>query len=176
MLLRFDFKRMPHTSEMWNMSRGFEDLYYAILFSTADRYEGDDAAWTTWVSMGLDLGIREAPPRSDRADRISTTLRSAGKVVEVTVTGGRSDITEQVWTIIDRIVGSADSLRGSSAQERAKVLAEDPLVGPALTAVSGAGKSGSVLERPVGAVIAALERDIAAFSYPDLVRVTRTAT
>ena len=70
MLLRFEFSRMPHTSEMWNLSRGFEDLYYGILFAEDAGYRAADGVWQSWVAMGLDLGIREAPPSALTVDRI----------------------------------------------------------------------------------------------------------
>jgi hypothetical protein len=172
MLLRFEFSRMPHTSEMWNLSRGFEDLYYGILFASDDSYRSD-TAWQSWVAMGVDLGIREAPPAAATADRIKNVTRSAGKIVDVTVERGREDIKDRVATIVESLVAAPEDIKALAAPERASKLSQQGATGEAFSLVTGALGRGDVLEREAKTLVAALERDVAAFSYPGLIRVTR---
>jgi len=170
-LLRFEFGRMPHTSEMWNLSRGFEDLYYGLLF--AEAYPAAEGVWRSWVAMGLDLGIREAPPGALPSDRIKIVTRSAGKVVELTIDRGRDDVKDRVWDIVRDLVGCVAEIKSLPGPERAARLRQGGPAGGAVVTVTSAMANGDVLEREAGVLVEALNRDIAAFSYPGLLTVTR---
>jgi hypothetical protein len=175
MRLTFEFTRMPHTSEMWNLARGFEDLYYSLLFTTDDAYNGRDDVWQSWLAMGLDLGIREAPPAAVHADRIKTIVRSAGKIMEVTVRGGRVDLTDRVWSLVEAMVAAPGSVKALGAAERAATLTQQGPLRSVVDEVSGAQQRGNLLERSADVFRAAIDRDVAAFSYPNIVGVSRNS-
>jgi len=172
-LLRFEFSRMPHTSEMWNLSRGFEDLYYGVLFSEDSSYRASEDVWQSWVAMGLDLGIREAPPGASSDDRIKIVTKSAGKVVELTISRGRDDVKERVSAIVSELVDAAEEIKSLPVAERASLLSQAGAAGGAIAGVKSALSSGAVLEREAATLVDALDRDIGAFSYPGLLSVAR---
>ena len=173
MRLTFEFTRMPHTSEMWNLARGFQDLYYSLLFAGDEAYKDRDDVWQSWLGMGLDLGIREAPPGAEHADRIKTVVRSAGKIMEVTVSGGRPDLTDRVWSLIEAMVDASPSVKALSPAGRSAAITASGPMQVVVDDVTRAQGHGNLLEQSAEVFRAALNRDVAAFSYPNIIRATR---
>src|SRR6516162_9792378 len=75
---------MLPTSEFFAVVKAVERFYYALLFSSDAEYSGRPDPWRSWVEQGFSAAIRQPPPETRKLDRLAASVRSDGKVVELT--------------------------------------------------------------------------------------------
>jgi hypothetical protein len=167
--------RMPHTSQLWRVHRGIEELYYALLFARSGRYPDAHGAWRTWSEMGSSVGLREAPPAARREDRPVMSLRSDGKTVTVTASGGDPATVEQLARVVRRIAELRPGISGATEVERAEqLLADDELAADFRTPVAESMRAAALPAEDAERLGAMIRRDLAALVYPDITAVDVT--
>jgi hypothetical protein len=106
--------RMPHGSEFKRIHKAVEHLYYLVLFTEAPEYAGRSDAWQSWLDVGTDLGVREAPKVVAPADRYVDSIYSGAREVRITVRGNSQ--------ALDRVAQLLQSVRGAESQLAAAAL------------------------------------------------------
>ncbi|HEV7679162.1 MAG TPA: hypothetical protein VGQ42_11390 [Candidatus Dormibacteraeota bacterium] len=79
--------RMPHGSEFKRIHKAVEHLYYLVLFTAVPEYSGRSDTWESWLQVGTDLGVREAPKVVAPADRYVESIYSGAREVRITPRG-----------------------------------------------------------------------------------------
>jgi hypothetical protein len=173
--LVFDTVRMPHTTQFRRIERGVEELYYDLLFTSKTAYQDRPDVWASWVEMGFGVGLQEGPPGADRDDRIQISMRTQGKRMTLTASGGDDETRSQLSALLAHIETLRGALRGRDDSQRADHVVADErvaaqLVTPVTTAIGQAGLSPADQQL----LITALRRNLAALTHPELGTVTLT--
>src|SRR5215469_729352 len=115
----FDAKRMPHTTEFLRITRSPERLYYLLLFS------GDSAGangWSSWVNVGFNLAVKEAPPGTAKSDRVKVTTYPDPRHFAVELQGGNGQVIAELKGLLMQIESERGYLSGKDASTRSKEL------------------------------------------------------
>src|SRR5262249_25523073 len=127
-----------------------------------------------WVEQGFSAAIREAPPGTARADRLATSIRSDGKLIEVKVSSEKGDLMNRLAGLLAEVeslrLASEGTTAGKGAEFSAKLRAQ--LIDP----VAGALKAGNVPPHAVSALNTALQKGLAALTYGDISSIEVTAS
>jgi hypothetical protein len=100
--------RMPHGSEFKRIHKAVEHLYYLTLFSSVPAYSGRTDTWESWLQVGTDLGVREAPRAAAPADRYVESIYSGAREVRITARGNAQ--------ALDKLAALLQSMDGIEAQ------------------------------------------------------------
>jgi hypothetical protein len=106
--------RMPHGSEFKRIHKAVEHLYYLVLFTAVPEYSGRADTWDSWLQVGTDLGVREAPKVVAPADRYVESVYSGAREVRISPRGNAQ--------ALDRLVQLLRSVPGIEAQFAAAAL------------------------------------------------------
>jgi len=120
-------RRMPHGSEFKRIHKAVEHLYYLVLFSTAPDYRGRSETWESWLRIGTDLGVREAPHAVQPADRYVDSLYSGARETRITA-AGNGKVLEQVARLLKAVDALLPALAEQSAGERGSAALADATV------------------------------------------------
>ena len=91
---------MPPSPEFFAVVKAVERFYYALLASTEAAYSGRPEPWWSWVEQGFSAAIRQAPPETRERDALATSVRSDGKVIEVTAVSINDELLEEVGGLL----------------------------------------------------------------------------
>jgi len=94
-------RRMPHTSEFFELCNAVEHFYYALLFSGDEKYASNPETWRRWEEMGFSNAVKDAPPSARAADRLYRTVHSDGKRIEMTVASSRDGVMASLASVLD---------------------------------------------------------------------------
>jgi hypothetical protein len=126
-------RRMVHGTEFKRITKAVHHLYYLSLFTQTPRYQGTSAPWESWLAVGTDLAVREAPRAVDRADRYLESIYSGPREIRIAVNGNRLALDA-----LARLLGSVEAVRstvsGQDAADRAARVLADPAVQSAIAA------------------------------------------
>ena len=164
--IAIETRRMPNTTKFRRIVKAPENLYYFLLFSGNSRYQGSQETWQTWLDMGFNLAVRDAPPGAAREHHALFTVKPRPRVTEISVTGGEPKTMDG----LDRLLRALEKRRPqvSSIQEpaaRAKAAMgdkeiESQLLMPAMNALRAA----SLTPRVINGFIDPLDQAIAALT------------
>jgi hypothetical protein len=99
---------MPHGSQFKRIHKAVEHLYYLVLFTSVPEYAGRSDTWESWLQVGTDLGVREAPKVVAPADRYVDSIYSGAREVRITPRGNAQ--------ALDRLAQLLRSVPGIEAQ------------------------------------------------------------
>jgi hypothetical protein len=88
--------KMPHTSELFGVVKAVEHFYYALLFSNGISYSGRPEPWRSWVEQGFSAAIRHPPPETGDGDELVTSVRSDGKIIEITASSPNDGVLDKL--------------------------------------------------------------------------------
>jgi hypothetical protein len=169
MSVRITSKKMPHTSEFFAVVKAVERFYYAQLFSTDSAYDHRSEPWTSWVDQGFSAAIRVPPPGTEPMDRLHMSVRSDGKLTELTASSESSERLDR----LTRLLAAVDAYRtagegpgGSTYTEIQKQL---------LDPVAEALRLNAVPSTNAKAIMAVLEKGIDALCYRDIIAIELAA-
>lgn len=121
-------KRAPIGTQQLRLSKGVEQCYYALLFSSSPSYKNRPGVWRAWLAMGLDIAVKAPPPGTADTDKITITVRSNGKAPEIYGASSNKEALQR----LNRLLQDIDVLRGSVAGKneaaKADVLLGNPKV------------------------------------------------
>ena len=161
------YNRAPHSTEFWQVGRGVEELYYALLFANGDLYSGRKP-WESWIRMGFSAGVRQAPAAAEVTDRLHVSMRTNAKTVTATASGGHAGTVDQLGQLLSRIEELREPLKVSDGEDRAAKLMVDGTVGEALQGVAKSVKAAGISGDGAAQIDAALRRALSALTYPDI--------
>ena len=149
--LAVNTSRMPFTTKFSQISRAPEHLYYALLFSTNPAYSKREDVWITWLEMGFNLAIRDAPPGAAPSDRIVRTVHHTPRRIEMSLEGGRRTEVAKLEGLLKTIEGLRKGISAKEPSARAKTLMANKevnaaLVAPVMAALKGAKLRPSEIE------------------------------
>jgi uncharacterized protein len=144
-------RRMPHTSEFFELCNAVDHFYYALLFTGDASYQADPEPWLRWLDMGFSNAVKDAPQAARRQDRLYRTIFSDGKRIEVTAVAERDDVMAALANVL--------SAQNIVAEVEAQVVA------PTEKAIQAAGLDA----RTTTAFATMLRRGAAALTYPDII-------
>jgi hypothetical protein len=113
--------RMPHGSEFKRLHKAVEHLYYLVLFTSVPEYAGREDTWRSWLDVGTDAGVREAPKAVAAADRYVADVYSGARETRVTARGNAQAL-EQVAELVQSVSGAAAQLGGAVSGRFAELL------------------------------------------------------
>jgi hypothetical protein len=94
--------RMPHGSEFKRIHKAVEHLYYLTLFTAVPEYAGRSDTWQSWLDVGTDLGVREAPKVVAPADRYVESIYSGTREVRIDPRGNAQAL-EQLAELLQSV-------------------------------------------------------------------------
>jgi hypothetical protein len=169
--LKVDTKKMPHTSEFFGVVKAVEHFYYALLFSTDASYKGRAEPWVSWVEQGFSAAIREAPPDTGETDRLTTSVHSDGKIIEMTASSSNGDVLDKVARLLAAVDAQRVATAGQIQNGAPSGDVQEQLFGP----VSAELQASGVDRRVSGAITAALSTGVRALTYRDIESIDVTA-
>ncbi|MSQ61050.1 MAG: hypothetical protein EXR43_00445 [Dehalococcoidia bacterium] len=104
-------KTAPISTQQLRLSRGIEELYYALLYTGRPAYQNRPQAWSAWLEMGFHIALKSPPPETADSDAAIVSVRSAGKSPEYSLASADGETLQKLETLLKRI----DSLRGPVA-------------------------------------------------------------
>lgn len=131
-------ERMPNSTQLFREAKAVEHLYYANLFRTP-QYSGSADPWLAWLQMGFGAGLKE-PPASRREDRLHRSVRSEGRLTEISISTPNEEALRTLATLLGDLEGLRPSVAGKLDVDRAKALEandsiQSQLVKPVLDAL-----------------------------------------
>jgi hypothetical protein len=158
-------QKMPHTSEFFAVVKAVEHFYYALLFSTDASYAGRTEPWTSWIEQGFSAAIRQAPPETGEMDKLTTSVRSDGKLIEMTA----SSLNGEVLDKLARLLAAVDSHRVSTGSAGANdAPASKDIQEQLLVPVSEALRKSGLDSRDSNAITEVLQKGLRALTYRDV--------
>ena len=155
-------RTMPHTSEFFGVTKAVERIYYALLLSTLDSYQGQEEPWQSWVEQGFSLAIRQPPPGTDPEDALITSVRSRGKIIEITASSEHQELLDQGAGVLEAV--EVSSIAGpSEPSPTLQQLLQDP--------VAEAMRASGVATRTQDAVNDSLSKALGALTYRDVTSI-----
>jgi hypothetical protein len=145
------------------------------LFSTYAEYSGRPEPWWSWVDQGFSVAIRQPPPETRERDALAASVRSDGKVIELTAVSFNDKLLAEVGDLVAAV--SADRLDPGDAQDRRPPLdsgVSSELRGRVIEPVSAALRSSGVDERTSDRIMDMLRAAIRALQYRDIVSITQS--
>ena len=164
--------RMVHGTEFKRICKSVQHLYYFSLFTQAPEYERSPGSWESWLAVGTDLAVREAPRAVSRADRYLESVYSGPRVIRITVRGNRRALEALV-----RILGCIEAVRSTLPSQdadnrRARVLA-DPAVQAAIAVpLADACRAAEMGRQDTEHFATLLGQSLAALAGVDILAVT----
>jgi hypothetical protein len=156
--------KMPHTSELFGVVKAVEHFYYALLFSIGISYSGRPEPWRSWVEQGFSAAIRHPPPETADGDELMTSVRSDGKIVEITA----STLNDEVLDKVAHLLAAVDAHRLATTGERQGRSPSNDIQDQLLEPVSEGLRSSGVDSRVSNAVIEMLSVGLRYLTYMDI--------
>lgn len=153
---------MPNTSVFFGVTKAVERIYYALLLSTVDSYQAQEEPWQSWVEQGFSLAIRQPPPGTDPEDALITSVRSRGKIIEITASSQHQELLEQVAGVLEAV-----ELSGSAGPSTTSPALQQLLHDPVAEAMRASGAA----TRTQDAVNDSLSKAMAALMYRDVTSI-----
>jgi hypothetical protein len=169
MSVRITSKRMPHTSEFFAVVKAVERFYYAQLFSTDSAYDRRSEPWTSWVDQGFSAAIRVPPPATQPTDRLQMSVRSDGKLTELTASSDSSERLDK----LTRLLAAVDTYRTAGEDPGGSTFAE--IQKQLLDPVAEALRLNAVPSSDANAIMAVLQKGIDALCYRDITAIELAA-
>jgi hypothetical protein len=172
-IVRVSFRtdRMTNSTELKRLRRSLDTLYYALLFTESDTYQGRNDVWQTWARMGFATGVQEAPPGAERTDRLRLETFSDGKTLTFTVHPGNEVVVNGLVEVLREVELVRSDLASMSSDERAATLVANDVVNKRLvTPVLEA--TAELAQDDVAALQGALRTAMAALTYPVVLECT----
>lgn len=165
-------RKMPHTSEFFAIGKAVEHFYYSLLF-TSPAYSGDADRWSTWREMGFSNAIKDAPPNSKEADRLTRRVFSDGKLIDITVTAANGETMRRLVQVLTDISSVRAATSGQGTGAGANELA-NKVEGQLVTPVSASLKSAGMDDDEVASFKEMLQRGLEALTYKDITAIELT--
>jgi hypothetical protein len=156
---------MAHSTELKRLLRALDCLYYALLFSGQEPYEGHPEVWRGWVEFGFGTGLQQGPPVAEDPDRIRISTFSDGKQLTFTVSEGNPR-TLQRWTeLLHEVERIRPGVAGMPSERRVDALLERGQATSALNDAVTAALAGSDAEDRAR-VESAIRTALGALTFP----------
>jgi hypothetical protein len=169
---------MLPTPEFFAVVKAVERFYYALLFSTDAEYSGRPDPWRSWVEQGFSAAIRQPPPETRKLDSLVTSVRSDGKVIELTATSVNDTLLAEVADLLDAVSADQSANPGDGPDDRPPFEMEVSsglrrgLVEPVSAALTSSGVDKRTSERIMEMLLAAIR----ALMYKDIVSIAPSVT
>jgi hypothetical protein len=163
--------RMVHGTEFKRITKAVHHLYYLSLFTQTPQYQGSSAPWASWLAVGTDLAVREAPRVVDRADRYLESVHSGPREIRIAVNGNRLALDA-----LARVLASIEAVRttvsGQDAADRTARVLGDPAVQATIAApLAAACRAAELTPEHTEHFATLLRQSIAALTATDVVAV-----
>jgi hypothetical protein len=137
-------KRAPIGTQQLRLSRGLEQMYYAMLFSGSPSYKGRSDVWHSWLKIGFHVAVKVPPPGAAESDKAVQNTVSKGKAPEVYILSSNKETLERLRSVLLDVDAMRDAVTGKEEASKAPLLLESPkvagkLVNPLLASVNEAG-------------------------------------
>jgi hypothetical protein len=109
--------RMPHGSDFKRIHKAVEHLYYLVLFTTVEEYRGREDTWASWLEVGTDLGVREAPKVVQPADRYVASVYSGARETRISARGNTRAL-EHVARLLQDVSGITSAVDAPAGRFR----------------------------------------------------------
>ena len=137
-------KRAPVGTQQIRLTRGVEQLYYALLFSGSPPYKDRSDVWRSWLKIGFHVAVKVPPPGAAESDKAVQNSISNGKAPEVHILSSNMKTLERLQSVLLDVDGMRNAVAGKEEASKTAVLLEgsqvaQQLVKPLLAAVNQAG-------------------------------------
>ena len=118
-------RRMPYSTLFSRWMKAPEHLYYLLLFSTNHSYANSADAWRSWLQVGFNLAVKDAPPAAAKPHRIRVTVGHQWRRIEISIDGGDRKTLADLEHLLQTIEKLRPSVTGREDTERATTLMAD---------------------------------------------------
>lgn len=165
-------KRAPIGTQQLRLSRGVEQVYYALLFSGSPSYKDRSDVWRSWLKIGFHVAVKVPPPGTAESDKAVQNTVSNGKAPEVHILSSNKETLERLQSVLLDIDGMRDAVAGKEEASKAALLLESSgvarqLVEPVLAAVNRAGLRPDEVEEYMSMV----RRAVLALTHDDVTSI-----
>ena len=168
---------MPPSPEFFAVVKAVERFYYALLFSTDAAYSGRPEPWWSWVEQGFSAAIRQAPPETRERDALATSVRSDGKVIEVTAVSSMTNCSRKSGAFSPRLAPISWRTRATVRPRLPLDMAGSSVLRERLMApVSAALASSGVDRRTSDRIMEMLFAAVRALKYRDIVSIAQSVS
>jgi hypothetical protein len=169
---------MLPTPEFFAVVKSVERFYYALLFSTHAEYSGRPDPWRSWVEQGFSAAIRQPPPETRKLDNLATSVRSDGKLIELTAVSFNDKLLAEVGDLLAAVGADPlaypddrpDRLLPLDVEMSSEV--RDRLIEPVSAALTSSGVEKRTSDRIMGMLFAAIR----ALKYRDIVAIAQSVS
>jgi hypothetical protein len=164
---------MLPTPEFFAVVKAVERFYYALLFSTDAEYSGRPDPWRSWVEQGFSAAIRQPPPETTEVDALATSVRSDGKLIELTAVSVNDTLLAEVADLLAAVSIDQSAHPGDGPDERPSldIGVSSGLRNRLIEPVSAALRSSGVDKRTSDRIMDMLFAAIRALNYKDIVSI-----
>jgi hypothetical protein len=169
---------MLPTPQFFAVVKAVERFYYALLFSTDAEYSGRPDPWRSWVEQGFSAAIRQPPPETKAVDTLASSVRSDGKLIELTAVSVNDTLLAEVADLL-AAVGTDPSANPGDGPDDGPPLGirvSSGLRKRLIEPVSAALNSSGVDQRTSDRIMEMLFAAIRALQYQDIISIAPSVT
>lgn len=161
--IAIETRRTPNTMKFRRFVKAPENLYYFLLFSGNSRYQGSRETWRTWLDMGFNLEVRDAPPGAALEHHALFTMKPRPPVAEISVTGGDAQTLgrlERLLRAVENNRPQVSSIQDPTARAKA-AMADKEIDSQLVMPVMNALRAAWLTPREISGFVAPLDQAIA---------------
>ena len=165
-------KFAPITTQTMRLEKCVEQFYYALLFSGSPGYRNHQEIWRSWAGLGFHVATKVAPPGTSAGDKVTMTMRSNGKIPEISAVASSKETLAKVEKLFRDIDSLRASVVGLEDEARAGALLKAPQVVQGLVKpVTDALSKSDLRPEEKESYLAMIRRGLLAFTHPDVVSI-----